>query len=838
MVLFSLALMKPKETNARIIIDKMLLEAGWKLPGWYKDEEINVETEIINEFGEADYVLLSSKENHLCTVEAKNHSKSPLVGKEQSRDYANSLKCRFILLSNGFTHYLWDLKQGNPFIIEKFPSQEELEMRMDEFNPPRDEEEKDGIHDDYLALTQFPQYKDSPEFKNENKREEFLKKNNLRFLRHYQFSAIKAIQSKIQNGGDRFLLEMATGTGKTTTSAAIIKMFLRLYKVNRVLFLVDRLELETQAKKEINDILQNDFETAIWKENKDDWRRANIVISTVQSFTKHNKYKRIFKPNSFDLVISDEAHRSLGQRSRNVFEYFIGFKLGLTATPRDFLKSVNEDDMSMTDPKQLERRLMLDTYSIFGCEDGEPTFRYSLLDGVKDGFLINPTVVDVETGLSANIMSKEGLTFKGVDKDGNDVDEQIFFKKDFERKFKSDETNLSFCNAFIQNAMRDPFTNEIGKTLVFCVSQKHALKITTILNELAEKYFPNQYQSDFAIQVTSDVTNPDPQQMTIDFKNNNLRGNSLLNELYKTSKARVCVTVGMMTTGYDCKDLLNICLFRPVFSPTEFIQMKGRGTRLFDFKECWIDEKEIPKTINSLKSSFKLFDYFKNYQYFEEEFDYDQVLKLPTDNAGSGEPPHPHTNVDEVFNKNIDPVQRTEEINIPQAGMKIDRDLYKSFKEDLFKDKQSYTTLKQMIENQNFMDAEQYFKEKYLNKSYSLDRLREALGLDVNISIKDLLLYTFGFISKIKNKDEILEEEFDKFDDKFKPDENSFNAVKQVFEAYATDKDFRDKVDSGKYAELNVHPSGDYFFKLPEDLRNKIPTYIKENINLERFINA
>lgn len=827
--------MSSKETDARIRIDKLLIEAGWKLPEWAKEEEINVKTEINNASGKADYVLLSSKENHLCTVEAKKTLLSPLVGKEQARGYAKSLNCRFIILSNGILHYLWDLEQGNPVIIKKFPSQEYLEMKTT-FNPPRDEDEDNGINDDYLALTQFPQYKDSPDYKNEDKRKEFLKKNNLRFLRKYQLDAIKAIQSKIKKGGDRFLLEMATGTGKTTTSAAIIKMFLRLYKVNRVLFLVDRLELETQAKKEINDILSNDFETAIWKENKDDWRRANIVISTVQSFTKNNKYKRIFKSNSFDLVISDEAHRSLGASSRNVFEYFIGFKLGLTATPRDFLKSVNEDDMSMTDPKELDRRLMLDTYSIFGCDDGEPTFRYSLLDGVKDGFLINPTVVDVETGLSADIMSKEGLTFKGVDAEGKDVDEQTFFKKDFERKFKSDETNLSFCNAFIQNALRDPYTNEIGKTLVFCVSQKHAVKITTILNELAEKYFPNQYQSDFAIQVTSSITNPDPQQMTIDFKNNNLNGNSPLNELYKTSKARVCVTVGMMTTGYDCKDLLNICLFRPVFSPTEFIQMKGRGTRLFDFKECWIDEKEIPKTINSIKSSFKLFDYFKNYQYFEEEFDYDQVLKLPAE-GGKGEggekPP-----IGEVFNKNIDPVQKTEEIKIEQLGMKIDRNLYKSLKEDLFKDKQSYSTLKQMIENQNFNDAEILFKKNYLKKSYSLDRLREALGLDVNISIKDLLLYTFGFISKIKNKDEILEEEFDKFDDKFKLDESSFNAVKQVFEAYATDKDFRDKVDSGKYAELNVHPSGDYFFKLPEDLRNKIPTYIKENINLERFINA
>ena len=128
-VLLLLILMKAKETNARIIIDKMLLEAEWKLPGWFKDNEINVETEITNEFGEADYVLLSSKEDHLCTVEAKNHSKSPLTGKEQARDYANALKCRFIILSNGISHYLWDLKQGNPFLIEKFPTQEELERQ-------------------------------------------------------------------------------------------------------------------------------------------------------------------------------------------------------------------------------------------------------------------------------------------------------------------------------------------------------------------------------------------------------------------------------------------------------------------------------------------------------------------------------------------------------------------------------------------------------------------------------------------------------------------------------------------------------------------------------------
>ena len=191
-----------------------------------------------------------------------------------------------------------------------------------------------------------------------------------------------------------------------------------------------------------------------------------------------------------------------------------------------------------------------------------------------------------------------------------------------------------------------------------------------------------------------------------------------------------------------------------------------------------------------------------------------------------------------MFNKKVDPVQSAEEISIPQAGMRIDRDLYKSFREDIFKDKKSYDTLYQMVEQQNFVDAEQYLKENYFSKSYSLDKLREALGLNVNISIKELLLYLFDFTTKIKNKDEILEEEFEKLDDKFKPDEDSFYATKQVFEAYITDKSFREIIDSGKFNELHVHPSGDYFIKLPKDLRTKIPAYIKENINLERFINA
>ena len=143
----------------------------------------------------------------------------------------------------------------------------------------------------------------------------------------------------------------------------------------------------------------------------------------------------------------------------------------------------------------------------------------------------------------------------------------------------------------MENALRDPITNEIGKSIVFCVNIQHARKITEILNEFAEKKFPGKYNSDFAVQITSNVK--DAQQMAMNFANNNLLGHSKWLEDYDTSKARVAVTVGMMTTGYDCQDILNIALFRPIFSPTEFIQIKGRGTRKYDFKYEDQEEEKI-----------------------------------------------------------------------------------------------------------------------------------------------------------------------------------------------------------------------------------------------------
>lgn len=817
------------EAGSRVIIDKLLSEVGWILID--SDRNRNVDFEVTNEAGRLDYLLRDSNGFPLCILEAKSELNDPLDGKEQARRYADQEGCRFIILSNGFHHYFWDLEKGSPISILTFPTQEYLELRKDNFSPPIDDDEE--IKEDYIALTQHPNYDLDPNYINTSKRDDFLSRNKIKLLRDYQLKAVQAVKSSIKMGNERFLLEMATGTGKTLISSALIKMFLRLYNVKRVLFLVDRIELETQAQKEFHEVLKNDYRTVIWKANQSNWKSAEIVVSTVQSFVTKNKYKRIFRPDDFDLVISDEAHRSLGAKSRKVFEFFVGFKLGLTATPRDYLRAVDIDKLGGKDPRQLERRYMLDTYTIFGCKNSEPTYRYSLSDGVKDGYLINPKVIDARTEITTDLLSEKGYLFQTVDEDGNDV-EEMFKQKDYEKKFFSEHTNQIFCETFLKNSKKDPYTNEIGKTLIFCVSQKHATRITQILNVLADKIYPNQYRSDFAVQVTSSI--PNSQGMTTDFRNNKLNGHSPINQNYRTSKTRVCVTVGMMTTGYDCTDILNICMMRPIFSPSEFIQMKGRGTRKNDFKFHWISKDEIPQFVESEKDEFILFDFFGNYEYFEKDFDYDEIIKLPSKPSIPPDTPPP-TPIDEAVYTGVDPLKFLEEIKIPDEGMRIDRVLYNSFKDVVTSNKEILEFVKQM----DFKGAEKYLVDNILDKPeeyFTLDKLRRSIGLDRKLTTEELLLYIFDHIESIKTKNECLEEEFDKLDNSLKPDESVFNDAKQFFQSYTSDSEYREIINNKRFADLNVHPSGDAFKNLTPELRENIPSYINKNVDLEIFENV
>ncbi len=826
-----------KEAQARLKINKLLEESEWVLvdtPTHRCNVRVETKTDTSGNRGFIDYLLLDHKGFPLVVVESKNEDKDPLIGKEQARTYSKSVGARFIILTNSNIHYLWDLERGNPTIINRFPTQKTL-IGYAEYKPKKDLIIKEVVERDYVALTQNPLFSKDPEYINQDTRQDFIHKNNLVFLRPYQLDAIRSVQQSIKDGNDRFLWEMATGTGKTKTTAGLIKLFLRTENTKRVLFLVDRIELEEQAHKAFSQSLKPDYNCVIWKENKDDWMKGDIVVSTVQSFITKNRYKRLFKPDDFDFIISDEAHRSIGGQSRKVFEYFIGYKLGLTATPKDFLKKIEREVLNKKDPRELERRLIMDTYHTFGCESGEPTYRYSLLDGVKDNYLINPVVVDARTEITTQLLSDQGYIISDTDEDGNDV-EDTFGHRDFEKKFFSDETNKIFCKTFLDNCFRDPITGEVGKTLIFCVSQKHAGKITQILNEFADQIFPNKYQSDFAIQVTSNI--PEAQTFTSNFTYNKLSGQGNFNPLYRTSKTRVCVTCSMMTTGYDCEDVLNVCLMKPVFSPSDFVQMKGRGTRKHDFFTNWTDKKNLPDITQNNKTKFKLFDFFGNCEYFEEKFDYDEVLKLPNVNKPKKEGPitgPPPINLDEYFNFDPDPILTLQETEIGHDGMKVDRRPYEKFKDQTTHDPK----VNNFVQKEDWDGLENYMAKVVFDKPndfFNLEKIRKSLGIDRRISVKDLMEFIYGKVPYIKSKNELLDEEFDKFDDRYLPEDINFADVKTSFISYITDPELRDIVDKKKYGLLNLHPSGESFKKLPNNFKTIIPDYIKSYVPLNKFL--
>ena len=144
------------------------------------------------------------------------------------------------------------------------------------------------------------------------------------------------------------------------------------------------------------------------------------------------------------------------------------------------------------DPRELERRLLLDTYRTFGCEDGQPTYRYSLLGGVKDGFLINPTLVDARSDITTQLLSERGFIVEFKDDAGEDQKE-TFKQREFEKRFFAPATNQLFCKTFLENALRDPISGEIGKSIVFAVSQNHAAKLAQTLNDIADRMFPGKY---------------------------------------------------------------------------------------------------------------------------------------------------------------------------------------------------------------------------------------------------------------------------------------------------------------------------------------------------------
>lgn len=495
------------EQDARIVINRKLAESGWILEGPNK----NVLTEQYSGKGFSDYLLLGRKGQNLAVLEAKDDDQGDVyLAKEQARGYAESMGCRYVFLANSEQIYFWDIDEGDARAIERFISPEDLQRRSDL-----------KVLKKPLSQVDHPvQIADRP----------------------YQIEASNIIARLYDAGKRAFLLEMATGTGKTRLAAAIIDRFLRSHQAERVLFIVDRIELAKQALEAFQLAFRDKYKSVRYKPGRHgEWGGASVVIATIQSLNIH--YKKDFTPGYFDLVFNDECHRSIyGELPRQVVEYFQATRIGLTATPKDFLKNIDIGQLSESNPKALEYRIMRDTYKHFGCEPGEPTYRYSIQDAVKapppGPYLVPPKIYKLYSLITRESASEEGWT---IDIDGEDY---TFAISQIEKKVNVPKRNKLICEEFLKYALKTP-DGSIGKTIVFAVSQDHAAALAKNLNALMP-----EANGRFAQVITSRV-----------------KGASDSAKAFRKDEnywPRIAVSVDMLSTGYDCPEILNIVLARPI----------------------------------------------------------------------------------------------------------------------------------------------------------------------------------------------------------------------------------------------------------------------------------
>ena len=468
------------EAFSRVLIDKALEFSDWDL---LDPKQVQFELHISN--GRADYLLRDKIGRVLCVLEAKREDLDPYDAKEQARGYAENLSAPFIILSNGREHWFWNYERANQrdaYRIERLPSRSDLErVRLKNLQPPRPLQ-SEVIAPEYLRPL----------------------KHDLT-LRRYQIQAMDEIAKLFDREERRkFLLEMATGTGKTLLCAALIRRFLLTRNAERVLFIVDRIELAKQTMEDFAVVLP-EFKPVIFKSARrtGELLGASVVVATIQSLMVDRRYREQFTPFYFNLVINDEAHRSIYGDAREVVQFFQATRIGLTATPKAYLKNVNIAELGDENPKALEARQLRDTYHYFGCEPGMPTYRYDIIDAVKDPegpFLCLPKIIDVRSDITTNALAEKGWAVMVNEQDEN------FKIQDLERKIFTPARNRVMCEAFLNEAQRDP-SGTIGKSIVFAVNQTHATNLTKIFNEL---------QPGLAVTITSRI--PDASSIAKEFR--------------------------------------------------------------------------------------------------------------------------------------------------------------------------------------------------------------------------------------------------------------------------------------------------------------------------------
>lgn len=543
------------------IIDKRLKLAGWN---------INDHTQVVEEFDisvplpdgvsepqtkyqghqYSDYVLLGKDGKPLAVVEAKKSAVDANIGKEQAKQYCTNIQAQhggelpFCFYTNGHDIYFWDLGNYPPKKVYGFPTRDDLE-RYQYIRKARKSLASELINTSIAG-------------------------------RDYQIASIRAVMEAVEKRKRKFLLVMATGTGKTRTCIALVDALMKGGWAERVLFLVDRIALRDQTLEAFKEHLPNEPR---WPKvgEKEITTDRRIYVSTYPTMLNVIRdEKNTLSPHFFDLIVVDESHRSIYNTYGEILDYFNTITLGLTATPTDVIDH--------------------NTFKLFECEEGLPTFAYSYEEAVNNipPYLSNFQVMKIKTKFQEEGINKRTISLqdqKELILDGKEIAEINYEGTDLEKSVINKGTNALIVREFMEESIKDSNGVLPGKTIFFCATMKHARR----MEELFDAFYP-EYKGELAKVLVSD----DPRVYG--------KG-GLLDQFTHNDMPRIAISVDMLDTGIDVRELVNLVFAKPVFSYTKFWQMIGRGTRLL--------EPTKMKPWCTHKDNFLILDCWDNFEYFK-----------------------------------------------------------------------------------------------------------------------------------------------------------------------------------------------------------------------------
>ncbi|MEW8692244.1 MAG: DEAD/DEAH box helicase family protein [Candidatus Thiodiazotropha endolucinida] len=554
-----------KEAFSRVVIDAQLKDVGWDLTD---GQSVRYEYQLPDGTF-ADYVLSDRHGRAMAVVEAKRAAINLQEAAEQGRAYAEQLNdVSYVFLANGEEILFWDYRnEAYPHTVSTFFKQEDLERRL----------AKHKVRVDPLS-----------------------KPIDQRIAgRDYQKDCIDTLCNEMNAGRRKLLVEMATGTGKTRTAAALIKRLFEASTVTRVLFLVDRITLAKQTEDAFNEHLP-DLPCYVLRAGRRFQDEKRITITTLQSMI--NTY-RDYSAGYFDLVITDECHRSIYGKWSGILKYFDGIQIGLTATP--FTSDIETGDDE-------DQSFVRDTLRFF--EVDEPTYRYTLREAVSEGYLVPYQIYKAKTVKTAEEggfeVKKNELDWTAMSPKVKEEFEQLFANGDtikvdpnaLERKFTIPERNRAIVREFKQvmdngymdhaGRLRKPL---LGKSIIFAVTKRHAETLAQMFDEAYahEKPSPDVRYADFVVSGCG-------REDTVD-------GPTKIKRFKKEAFPKILVSVNMLDTGFDAPEVVNLVMARFTRSVILYRQMRGRGTRkapgkslftLFDFvgvTDYHDDDETIPE---------------------------------------------------------------------------------------------------------------------------------------------------------------------------------------------------------------------------------------------------